>query len=272
LACGEITSTASFNPVPLNGSAGWTWGLEGELDFAPGSPVPTNLEMTGMGRVVRLNNPAALRPLLHDHLGNPNPSGTVPPVVSTVKSITGKVGTAPVDQTFTTGDPLIGLPVNFGPDTYFAGNAGNAVPLAGAEEHWTAGEEPLGLFQLRLGTSFTPPAIYFRGSSQVGAPGSGTTGVNHHTRSPDSRPISHIPAGFPDATQEFTDFGLDDPPVFINKRLDALVALCESARCRRQNLLAYFGEAAQPCGNCDICLEAPRWWRALLSLAHWPRN
>jgi ATP-dependent DNA helicase RecQ len=39
------------------------------------------------------------------------------------------------------------------------------------------------------------------------------------------------------------------------KRLDALVGLCESARCRRQNLLAYFGEMAQPCGNCDICLD-----------------
>ena len=39
------------------------------------------------------------------------------------------------------------------------------------------------------------------------------------------------------------------------KRLDALVGLCESARCRRQNLLAYFGEAAAPCGNCDICLD-----------------
>jgi ATP-dependent DNA helicase RecQ len=39
------------------------------------------------------------------------------------------------------------------------------------------------------------------------------------------------------------------------KRLNALVGLCESARCRRQVLLDYFGEAAQPCGNCDICLE-----------------
>src|SRR5580692_154528 len=39
------------------------------------------------------------------------------------------------------------------------------------------------------------------------------------------------------------------------KRLDALVGLCESARCRRQNLLAYFGESAPPCGNCDICLD-----------------
>jgi hypothetical protein len=47
------------------------------------------------------------------------------------------------------------------------------------------------------------------------------------------------------------------------KRLDALVDLCESEQCRRQNLLGYFGEAAQPCGNCDICLAPPRWWRAL---------
>jgi ATP-dependent DNA helicase RecQ len=36
-------------------------------------------------------------------------------------------------------------------------------------------------------------------------------------------------------------------------RLNALVSLCESPRCRRQTLLRYFGEAAAPCGNCDIC-------------------
>src|SRR3984885_2224195 len=39
------------------------------------------------------------------------------------------------------------------------------------------------------------------------------------------------------------------------QRLNALVALCESPRCRRQTLLAYFGETAQPCGNCDFCCE-----------------
>jgi ATP-dependent DNA helicase RecQ len=39
------------------------------------------------------------------------------------------------------------------------------------------------------------------------------------------------------------------------QRLNALVSLCEAPRCRRQLLLAYFGEEAQPCGNCDICLE-----------------
>jgi len=47
------------------------------------------------------------------------------------------------------------------------------------------------------------------------------------------------------------------------RRLEALVALCKSPRCRRQNLLAYFGEAATSCGNCDICLGPWRWWRTL---------
>jgi ATP-dependent DNA helicase RecQ len=36
-------------------------------------------------------------------------------------------------------------------------------------------------------------------------------------------------------------------------KLNALIALCESPRCRRQTLLAAFGEASHPCGNCDIC-------------------
>ena len=37
------------------------------------------------------------------------------------------------------------------------------------------------------------------------------------------------------------------------KKLDDLVLLCESARCRRQVLLGMFGEEAEPCGHCDIC-------------------
>ncbi|MCR9219234.1 MAG: DNA helicase RecQ [Alphaproteobacteria bacterium] len=40
------------------------------------------------------------------------------------------------------------------------------------------------------------------------------------------------------------------------QRLNALVALCEAPRCRRQTLLAYFGETdTEPCGNCDLCLD-----------------
>ncbi len=39
------------------------------------------------------------------------------------------------------------------------------------------------------------------------------------------------------------------------QRLNALLALAEAPRCRRQTLLAYFGEASETCGNCDLCLE-----------------
>ncbi|MDR1423212.1 MAG: DNA helicase RecQ [Azoarcus sp.] len=45
-------------------------------------------------------------------------------------------------------------------------------------------------------------------------------------------------------------------------RLDALVGLAETTACRRQHLLAYFGEDAAPCGNCDNCLEPPQTWDA----------
>ncbi|MEP3232372.1 MAG: DNA helicase RecQ [Hyphomicrobiales bacterium] len=45
----------------------------------------------------------------------------------------------------------------------------------------------------------------------------------------------------------------DDRKWRENKRLDALVQFADSMSCRRQALLAYFGESAEPCGNCDIC-------------------
>lgn len=45
-------------------------------------------------------------------------------------------------------------------------------------------------------------------------------------------------------------------------KLDALLGLCETISCRRVRLLNYFGEASQPCGNCDTCLEPPDSWDA----------
>ncbi len=41
------------------------------------------------------------------------------------------------------------------------------------------------------------------------------------------------------------------------QKLTALLAYCEAPRCRRVVLLDYFGEAASPCGNCDVCLDPP---------------
>jgi ATP-dependent DNA helicase RecQ len=43
-------------------------------------------------------------------------------------------------------------------------------------------------------------------------------------------------------------------------KLDALLGLAEATDCRRVRLLGYFGEASQPCGNCDNCLYPPAIW------------
>ena len=44
-------------------------------------------------------------------------------------------------------------------------------------------------------------------------------------------------------------------------RLNAMLGLCEITTCRRQALLAYFGEHQDhTCGNCDTCLDPPETW------------
>jgi ATP-dependent DNA helicase RecQ len=43
-------------------------------------------------------------------------------------------------------------------------------------------------------------------------------------------------------------------------KLDALLSLAEGSDCRRVRLLGYFGEASEPCGNCDNCLLPPAVW------------
>ncbi|MDH6698663.1 DNA helicase RecQ [Streptomyces sp. MAA16] len=44
--------------------------------------------------------------------------------------------------------------------------------------------------------------------------------------------------------------------------LESMLALCETARCRRGQLLAYFGQDPDRagCGNCDTCLTPPETW------------
>jgi len=45
-----------------------------------------------------------------------------------------------------------------------------------------------------------------------------------------------------------------------SQHLDAMLALCETVGCRRVQLLGYFGEQGEPCGNCDTCLTPPEAW------------
>jgi len=55
------------------------------------------------------------------------------------------------------------------------------------------------------------------------------------------------------------------------RKLDALIGYCETMRCRRQVLLASFGEEysargpGQPCGNCDNCLAPAEAWDATVA-------
>lgn len=191
-----IYTAINDNVVP----PGWTWGLEGEPDFVPAvGNVPENLE-TPVGRVVRLNNPVALR----SHAA---------PVVSTVDSITGETTSGP--ETFTAGDPLIGQPVNFGPNTYLAGNDPRNFADPTPEEYYGAAKEPLALFELHFGTMFS-------GSSKIGPFVAKSASINAKTRTPDSRPIAD---GLPSAAAELAEFGLPpDRQTFGDTRIDLLVA------------------------------------------------
>ncbi|WP_373288191.1 DNA helicase RecQ [Chelatococcus reniformis] len=76
----------------------------------------------------------------------------------------------------------------------------------------------------------------------------------------DGRPVeAHMLYGLDDIRmrRQFIE-GEDTSPEHKRRahgRLDTLIGFCETAQCRRQALLSYFGEQASPCGNCDNCLD-----------------
>ncbi|MQP66132.1 DNA helicase RecQ [Niveispirillum sp. SYP-B3756] len=66
--------------------------------------------------------------------------------------------------------------------------------------------------------------------------------------------------GFADVVQLRQMVEASDSPAAYKRterqKLEALLGFCETARCRRQTLLTYFGEEyPKPCGKCDICFE-----------------
>src|SRR5699024_1779696 len=70
--------------------------------------------------------------------------------------------------------------------------------------------------------------------------------------------------GLADVVQQrrFLDQSPGEPEYRLaqSQRLDAMLARRETVQCRRQNLLSYFGEDSEPCGNCDTCLSPPERW------------
>lgn len=59
--------------------------------------------------------------------------------------------------------------------------------------------------------------------------------------------------------------GSEEYKRLTNKKLDAMLSLCEMASCRRQAILSYFDETmSEACGNCDNCLNPPETWDATI--------
>jgi ATP-dependent DNA helicase RecQ len=50
----------------------------------------------------------------------------------------------------------------------------------------------------------------------------------------------------------------EDQKRVVRRKLDRLLAYCESVRCRRQILLDYFNDEIAPCGQCDVCIDPPQ--------------
>jgi ATP-dependent DNA helicase RecQ len=49
-------------------------------------------------------------------------------------------------------------------------------------------------------------------------------------------------------------------------KLDAMLGICETASCRRQQILAHFGEESGPCGYCDNCQSPPTTFDATVAV------
>ena len=73
--------------------------------------------------------------------------------------------------------------------------------------------------------------------------------------------------GLGDVAQRSRMIGQGDAPEEVKRiertKLNALLAICETTSCRRQSILAHFGEAHPGnCGNCDNCLAPAETWDA----------
>ncbi|ETW94719.1 MAG: hypothetical protein ETSY2_49325 [Candidatus Entotheonella gemina] len=169
----RFSTGAGFYNAPRGGT-GWMWVLEDEPDFVPaGDVVPDRIDKKPVGRQVRFHNAAIDRP-------------HVSPIGVTVQSVIATVNG--VSEPFTEGDPVIGMSVQLGADTYFASNqpidpddrAAGRLP----EERHQDGEQPLANFEFILGDDA------FSGGSQTGPFVPGTT-ESSSPRDPDFRPYAN---------------------------------------------------------------------------------
>jgi len=67
----------------------------------------------------------------------------------------------------------------------------------------------------------------------------------------------------PDSTASNSDAPESAPPADSqNLAFLRMVSFCESAACRRQEILTHFGQTIKPCGHCDNCQTNHAQWDA----------
>jgi hypothetical protein len=175
------------NPLGFGSQGpGYTFCLEGEPPFTPSGldshGVPNNIPNTTdkpVGRVLRFNNPVALRP-------------RAAAVVTVVDGVRGMLDTA-TPVYFTSGDPVIGAPVNVGPNTYLAQNwEANPADMLPPAEFQPGGDtkEPMALFEFHIDG-------FFSGKPATDSDRPKSTGFNSPMVDDPKSPISTT-AGIPD--------------------------------------------------------------------------
>lgn len=162
------------------------FALEGEPDFVPAAPNPDGSPHDNslpdridkfVGRVVRFHNSPVSRSHVED----------IGVFVNVIKATVG----GSVEEFFV-GDPILGLPINLGPGSYFAANNDGGISSTPApEETHGAGFEPISNFEFHIGDIFS-------GTSLIGPYVPGTVNSNN-PRSPDHRPFA---AGFVSMTSD----------------------------------------------------------------------
>ena len=166
---------------------GWTFALEGESDFVPADSLADRIDKP-VGREIRFHNPVDLRP-------------EVAPIGVVVTSITGKLANG-TNEEFTSGDPLLGHPVDLGPSSYFAGNNKPPKGTQPAEGPYDAGHEPIALFEFQIGSQFSGKSL-----------------------KPEDRPVTFPDRGFEILTpDQLNRFGIPAFPVFNAQRKNLLQA------------------------------------------------
>lgn len=124
---------------PTGTAAGTAFSLIGEPDFVPADSIPTTITKP-VGRVIRFHNSPVNRSHVED-------------IGVSVIAVKGGAG-GPLEE-FSVGDPIIGLPVDLGPNSYFGENDPPDTVPPPVENFPAPSTSPITIFEFHLANLFS---------------------------------------------------------------------------------------------------------------------